>query len=120
MAGKDWLASFLTRHSKLSLQCPESTLAVQASAFNKLKVGKFFDFLEKEVDLKKFKAHQIYNIDEKGITTVQPNNAKTIALKGKKQVGILSSAERGRTVMIEICMSASGEYVLQCLSFLSN
>ncbi|KAI8761706.1 tigger transposable element-derived protein 6 [Biomphalaria glabrata] len=63
------------------------------------------------VDLKKFKANQIYNVDEKGITTVQSNNAKIIALKGKKQIGVLSSAERGRTVTTVICMSAAGEYV---------
>ena len=43
---------------------------------------------------------------------MQPNNAKIIALKGKKQVGILSSAERRRIITTcMICMRASGEYV---------
>ena len=74
-------------------------------------MGKFFDLLEREIDEKKFKTHQIFNVDEKGITTVQSNNAKIIVLKGKKQVGILSSAERGRLVTTILCMSASGTYI---------
>ncbi|KAI8780679.1 tigger transposable element-derived protein 6, partial [Biomphalaria glabrata] len=56
-------------------------------------------------------------VDEKGITTVQSNNAKIKTLKGKKQIGVLSSAERGRTVTTVICRSAAGEYVPPMLIF---
>jgi len=38
----------------------------------------------------KFEAHQIYNLDETGITTVQ-NPSKIVAQKGKKQVGAITS-----------------------------
>ena len=48
---------------------------------------------------------------KRAITTVQSNNAKIIALKGKKQVGILSSAERGRLVTKILCRSSSGTYI---------
>lgn len=34
-----------------------------------------------------------------------------MATKGRKQVGSLSSAERGQLVTVEICMSASGHFI---------
>lgn len=38
-----------------------------------------------------------------------------IALKGKRQAGSLTSAERGETVTAEVVMSASGAYMPQML-----
>ena len=55
----------------------ELTSAARATAFNKLNVGKFFDPLEKEVDLKKFKAHHIYNVDEKPQQCSKPCKIKS-------------------------------------------
>lgn len=42
---------------------------------------------------------------------VPPNKKKIAALKGKKQVGIISSAERGETTTVVMSMSASGHYL---------
>ena len=52
----------------------------------------------------------IYNVDETGITCVQ-KPIKIIAKKGTKQVGRLTSAERGKTVTVVCAMSASGNYI---------
>lgn len=41
-----------------------------------------------------YPAHRIFNVDETGFTTVQSKSSKILALKGKKQVGAITSAER--------------------------
>lgn len=53
----------------------------------------------------------VYNVDETGIMTVPNKQSRVLALKGKKQVGSLSSAERGTLVTAEICMSADGNFM---------
>jgi len=50
----------------------------------------------------KFEAHQIFNLDETGITTVQ-NPSKVVAQKGKKQIGAITSAERG--TLVNMCLA---------------
>jgi len=52
-----------------------------------------------------FGAHQIYNVDETGITTVQ-RPSKVIAPRGSKQVGKVTSAERGALVTIRCAVNA--------------
>lgn len=37
-----------------------------------------------------------YKANESGITTVQKQTQKNLAIKGRKQVGVLSSADRGQ------------------------
>ena len=111
-AGKQWLRCFLSRHSdELSLRMPETTSAARARAFNEVSVSAFFDILEKLQDEKKFTPDRIFNVDETGIYTVPNKPSRIIAPKGKKQVGCLSSAERGQLVTAKICMSAAGEFV---------
>ena len=46
--------------------------------------------------------NNIYNVDETGVTTVQGKPSKVIALKGHKQVGNVTSAERGQLVTVQI------------------
>lgn len=53
----------------------------------------------------------IYNVDETSITTVPKKPAKVLALRRKKQVEALVSAERGVLVTAEICMSAAGNFM---------
>ena len=111
MAGKDWVRGFLERNPQLSIRTPEATPAARAIGFNKQAVGKLFDVLEKIFEEHPFPPTNIYNVDETGMTTVQNKPSKMSALKGRRQVGAITSAERGQLVTIEICMSASGSYV---------
>ena len=50
----------------------------------------------------KFEAKDIWNVDETGVTTVQ-RPSKIVAKCGTKQVGALTSAERGRLVTVCGC-----------------
>ena len=49
----------------------------------------------------------IYNIDETGITTVQ-KPSKIVAAKGTKQVGAMTSGERGTLVTMAVAVSGVG------------
>lgn len=110
-AGKDWLRGFLQRNPSLSFRKPEQTSAARAMAFNKVNVSNFFNLLGGLYDQHKFTPDRIYNTDESGISAISKNTSKILALKGKKQVGSLSSAERGKTVSVEFCMSAAGGFM---------
>lgn len=74
-------------------------------------MGKFFDLLESIYKNHKIQPTDIYNVDETGILIVPNKPPKVLALTGKKQVGCISSAERGALVTTEICMSASGNFM---------
>lgn len=83
----------------------------QASGFNKANVMASFYLLENLVDKYSFNALTIYNVDESGFLTVQKKNQKVISLKGKHQVGGISSGERGVNMTVVCCGSASGTIV---------
>ncbi|XP_031334629.1 uncharacterized protein LOC116164573 [Photinus pyralis] len=59
----------------------------------------------------------IYNCDETGITVIPKQHSRIIANRGQRQVGVLTSAERGNTVTAEICCSAAGNYMPPLLIF---
>ncbi|XP_065674201.1 uncharacterized protein LOC136091146 [Hydra vulgaris] len=82
---------FMTRHPQLSVRTPEPTSATRAQGFNQASVE-----------------NRVYNVDETGITTVPNKSSKVVAIRGKKQVGCLTSVEYGQLVTVEICMSDSG------------
>lgn len=110
-AGWDWLRGFLNRNSTLSLRTPESTSAARARAFNKPQIGKYFDLLAVTMDEVKYDPTKIFNMDESGLTTVPSKNSKILAQKGKKQVGVITSAERGHHLTVVCSFSAAGMYV---------
>lgn len=109
-AGQEWLDGFLRRHKDISLRKPEPTSAARAQAFNRPQVKKFFDNYQEYIDKYKFNANRIYNVDESGLSTVQ-RPQKILATTGRKQVGAITSAERGSNVTVVCCMNAAGSYV---------
>lgn len=117
IAGIDWLKNFLKRHPDLSLRSPEPTSAARAMGFNKIAVSKFFENLIGCIKKYKIQPYRIYNVDETAVTTVPKSHSKIIAQRGQRQVGTLTSAERGLTVTAELCFSPTGHYIPPLLIF---
>lgn len=115
LAGMDWLYGFLRRHPELSLRLPEPTSVARAMGFNRTNVSKLFSLVIELQDKYKFSPTKIFNVDETGITTVPKKRSKVLSTKGKKQVGAISSAERGQLTTAVMCVSAAGIYVLPLL-----
>jgi hypothetical protein len=89
----------------------------RAKGFNRTSVNNFFDLLESEVENQHFDAHRIYNVDESGLTVVESKVPKVLPLKGRHQVGSITSAERGSLITVVVCMSTVGTYVPPMLIF---
>lgn len=106
-AGADWLERFMRDHPKLSLRKPEATSLARASAFNPFNVTRFFDLYDKAIQNIVFDANNIWNVDETGLTTVHKPD-RVISRRGRKQVGAITSSERGVLVSMALAVCANG------------
>ena len=64
----------------------------------------------------KFTAQQVFNVDETGLITVQ-NSGKIITSRGVRNVGSVTSAERGELATAVYTICASGSVLSRCLFF---
>ncbi|KAF2878902.1 hypothetical protein ILUMI_27262 [Ignelater luminosus] len=97
----------MKRNSTLSLRKPEITNLARGLGFNKARVDKCFGNFKSVLEKYKFIPDQIFNLDETGITTVL-SSPKVVAPKGKKQIGLVASAERGELVTYVEIIGATG------------
>ena len=109
---EDWFAGYMKHYPNLSLRRPEATSLSRATSFNQKNVKEFYDNLEQVMEKNKFAPHDIYNADEKGCTTVQKvGNTKVVACKNEKQVGKITSGERGTLVTMLGAVNAAGNSI---------
>lgn len=116
LAGRDWVEQFLKRNPELSLRAPEPTSLCRVVGFNKVQIDRFFDILQSMYDKYQLQPARIWNVDESGLTSVH-KPGKVISLKGQRQVGKITSGERGKTVTIVCAVSACGSYVPPMIVF---
>ena len=114
IAGRKWLKLFMKRHQELSVRSPEPTSIQRAQGFNRSKVEHFFNVLKSTVCDENgsvvIPAENVYNADGSGFSVCHKPK-KIIAKRGKRGVGALTSAERGRNITVLCCMSAAGHFV---------
>lgn len=115
-AGKDWMMGFIDRHRNITVRTPEATSLGRATSFNEVNVSKFFDNLDSVMSRYKFEPMSIYNVDETALTTVH-KPPKVLAEKGEKQVGQITSAERGTLVTMCGAVNALGNSIPPMLIF---
>jgi hypothetical protein len=103
-ASNMWLKRLRKCHESLSLRKPEATSLTQATIFNHENVKVFFENLIELMSRHKFSANKIYNLDETGNAAVHVP-LKIICAKEIKQIGNVTSGERGINVTVIVAVN---------------
>lgn len=112
LAGRAWFDRFMNRHKHvLPILKPTATSFSRANGFNAEAVNQFFYILEAEYAKHNYPADRMFNVDETGISVAQSKIPRVIGLRGKRQVGAMSSAERGSLVTVVCSKSACGNFI---------
>eukprot|EP00794_Sanderia_malayensis_P019725 gene19725-21671_t len=108
--------SSLKRQSTISLRKPEAVFLNRVFGLNKTSVKRYFDNLQVILDKHQLKPHQIYNVDESGLTCVH-KPVKVLSKKGKRVVSSATSGQRGVVTIVVTCYNAAGNYVPPMMIF---
>lgn len=101
----------------MSLRKPEATSLARSTAFNKANVAIVFTNFKKALEkIPGITPFQIWNCDETGISTVHVP-PKILATKGLKQVGSITSGERGTNVTMIAAINAGVGFIPPMLIF---
>ena len=116
-AGPDWVRGFLRRHPEISVRKPENHSMARIEAVNKKNLQQFYDNVSDVMKSKgPYPPHRIYNVDETGLApVVEP--PRVLAAKGRRKVGQVSTAERGKLTTVIACVSASGAVIPPMMIF---
>ncbi|XP_072378070.1 uncharacterized protein [Diabrotica undecimpunctata] len=116
IAGKEWLRQFLRRHEDLSLRKPEPTSLARSTSFNKTNISFFFKNYKEALSRGDFSPEKIWNCVETGLTTVHVP-PKIVGPKGIKQLGQMTSGERGQNVTLIASINAIGNHIPPMMIF---
>lgn len=111
IAGKGWFKNFKLRHPTLALRSPESTSIARVKGFNREAVTRFYSLLEEVIEKYNITPDMIFNMDETGVRTSSTKPPKVLSTYGKKQVGIVSSNEKGVLTTVICCCCATGIFI---------
>lgn len=112
MAGKVWLDSFMRRNSELSVRKAEEISRARTEGMNRQEVAHYFQLLTKLVidNNLQDKPGNIWNADEIG-TQLNNKPGHVIAIKGSKDVHLVTSSEKGETITVLACCNAEGQFL---------
>ena len=117
VAGKDWVHGFLRRNPQICLRAPEPTSIGRAVGCNSVQVGRFYDLVEETYRMHpSIQPCHVWNVDETGLVTVH-KPSKVLAPTGQKQVGKITTGEKGRTITAVCAFNAVGTYVAPMMVF---
>ena len=94
----------------MSLRKAEATSLARSTGFNKITVATFFENYKSVLNREEFPASQIWNCDETGISTVHVP-PKILAPRGVKQIGSMTSGERGSNVTMIAAINGTGNSI---------
>jgi hypothetical protein len=101
----------------ITLRKPESTSLAWSTSFTKFNVQQFFNNV-KAVHEKHgpFPPHGVHNVDETGLSTVHVP-PKILATRGIKQLGSMTSGERGQNITMIAAINAVSNHLPPMLIF---
>jgi len=110
--GRGWWKGFQHRNPEIIMKVARPLSFARATASNKETLQQFFNVLEitlKENNLLN-KPHQIFNVDETGLSTVPNYFRKAVGINGIKSINLVA-AEKGSTTTAVICCNAVGKFL---------
>ncbi|CAI6354204.1 unnamed protein product [Macrosiphum euphorbiae] len=109
VAGPDWITDFLKRNPSLFICLPKATGISRAINFNPENLKHFMDKYESILLKYKIQAHDIYNMDEIGVTFVQ-KTGKIVAFRGNKHNKAITSGKNS-TVTMYLAINGAGNLI---------